>query len=405
MSQASQNTCPICSSSQWQTFFEVLSVPVFCNILWPEKLAAQRCNRGDLRLNFCSNCSFIGNIAFDPDHLDYAQTYENALDFSPRFQTYAHSLATQLIEQHDLHHKTILEIGCGKGEFLLLLCELGDNRGIGFDPTYIPLEEHGWANEKIQFIQDYYSEKYIEYQNDFVCCRHTLEHIPQPTQLLNILSNNLKKTIQSQANPGIFFEVPNALDTFSRSAIWDIIYEHCCYFSPVALTYAFSSCGFKVEQVTEEFQGQFLCLEAHLGEPTTTLTKVQQQQVSQLVQDIKQFTIRFNQTLEIWQEKLRQFSQNHQKVVLWGAGSKGVTFLNFLKVESSVQSPIEYVVDINPRKQGMYVAGTGQKIVSPEFLQEYQPDIVIIMNPIYKDEIQKMLTDLGVQDCSLTIGF
>jgi len=53
-------------------------------------------------------------------------------------------------------------------------------------------------------------------------------------------------------------------------------------------------------------------------------------------------------------------------------------------------------VDINPRKQGMYVAGTGQKIVPPEFLRDYQPDVVIVMNPIYEGEIRQMVADWGL---------
>jgi hypothetical protein len=56
---------------------------------------------------------------------------------------------------------------------------------------------------------------------------------------------------------------------------------------------------------------------------------------------------------------------------------------------------IEYVVDINPRKQGMYLAGTGQQIVAPEFLRSYSPDLVIIMNSIYRDEISAQLREMG----------
>ncbi len=45
-------------------------------------------------------------------------------------------------------------------------------------------------------------------------------------------------------------------------------------------------------------------------------------------------------------------------------------------------------MDLNPNKQGNYIAGTGQKFVSPEFLSEFNPDSVIVMNPIYAKEIQ-----------------
>jgi hypothetical protein len=57
---------------------------------------------------------------------------------------------------------------------------------------------------------------------------------------------------------------------------------------------------------------------------------------------------------------------------------------------------IQWVVDINPRKQGTFVAGTGHAIVGPEALQDARPDAVLIVNPVYSDEIAGMLTDLGV---------
>jgi hypothetical protein len=57
---------------------------------------------------------------------------------------------------------------------------------------------------------------------------------------------------------------------------------------------------------------------------------------------------------------------------------------------------IEFVVDINPRKQGGYVPGMGQKIVSPDFLREYRPHVVIVMNPVYTDEIKEMVRSIGI---------
>ena len=78
--------------------------------------------------------------------------------------------------------------------------------------------------------------------------------------------------------------------------------------------------------------------------------------------------------------------------MLWGSGSKGVAFLNTL----AGAELIEYVVDINPYKHGKFMAGTGQEIVAPERLRDYRPDVVIAMNPIYLNEIQRSLDELGV---------
>ena len=385
-------SCPVCNSSQVGIFFEMLNVPIFCNVLWSEQEAAKNCAKGDIRLVFCSDCGFIYNTAFDPTRLDYCPDYENSLDFSPRFQEYAQSLAKRLIQRHDLHQKKIIEIGCGKGDFLVLLCELGENYGVGFDPSYIEHSEvSNSARDRVQFVQDVYSEAYRDYQGDLICCRHTLEHIANPKTLLNGLRNTLK----DDGNIPIFFEVPNAIDTFQRMAIWDIIYEHCSYFSPVSLSYIFTQCGFQVKEIAEEFQGQFLTLEATKSNQKLekiTLNQKEIDAVKAFSQDIALFRETFNQKLLSWQKILKRISDQGQRAVAWGAGSKGVTFLNLIKQPAS----INYIVDINPRKYGKYIAGTGQQIVSPEFLSDYQPDVVIIMNSIYQDEIKQQVRELGV---------
>ena len=82
-----------------------------------------------------------------------------------------------------------------------------------------------------------------------------------------------------------------------------------------------------------------------------------------------------------------------KKAVIWGGGSKGVAFLTSLQIHEE----IPYAVDINPFKHGTFMAGNGQEIVGPEFLREYRPDVVIVMNPIYCDEIKRDLEKLGVQ--------
>lgn len=379
-------SCPACSSSSFEIFFELQDMPVFCNILWTEKKAASNCSKGNIKLAFCSECGFIGNIAFDPAKLDYTEDYECSLDFSPRFQSYARSLAEDLVERYQLKNNKIIEIGSGKGDFLVLLCQQGNNYGIGFDPTYVYRPQHD--QHEVEFIQDYYSEHHAHYQGDFIVCRHTLEHIPNPTIFLTTLRQNIGEFSQTK----IFFEVPNALDTFQNLAVWDIIYEHCCYFSAVSLSNAFINCGFQVTNTREEYQGQFLCLEAVPSKDTQDLGTSQAEALLKLKSDIASFNTKFKQKITFWNKKLTEIVSKSQRVVLWGAGSKGVTFLNILKE----QQQIEYVVDINPHKKGKYIPGTGQQIVAPEFLIDYQPDIVIIMNPIYQDEIRRMLAQMSL---------
>ena len=398
--------CPVCDGSSANAFIELLNLPIYCNLLWDDRQAARDCPKGDIRLVFCDRCGAITNTAFDSSKLGYSQAYENSLHYSSRFQAYAQELAQRLIEKHDLHNKTIIEIGCGKGDFLVSLCELGNNSGIGFDNSYAERTEHQALGSQVKFIQDFYSEKYAEYQGDLVCCRQVLEHIQQPADLLEPLYNTLSVSKDSPAekpsSTAVFFEVPNALYTFGNMMIWDIIYEHCTYFTPVSLTYAFNSAGYKTNAVTEEFGGQFISIEAYPQAKTTVSAPqpipVDTKALAELATDIARFETRFRAQKEQWQASLSEIFEQGKKVVIWGSGSKGVTFLNLL----NLQNEVEYAVDINPRKHNKFIPGTGQKIVPPDYMAVYQPDIVIVMNPLYQQEIQETLSQMNLHSQLLT---
>jgi len=320
--------------------------------------------------------------------MEYTQDYENSLHFSPRFQGYAESLAARLIERYDLHGKDIIEIGCGKGDFLRLLCELGGNRGVGFDPSYVPEQNDNATAGRITFIRDFYSERYASYKADLICCRHVLEHIQFPRDFLT----SVRRSIGNRLGTGVFFEVPNVLFTLRDLGIWDLIYEHCSYFSSSSLSHLFRACGFDVCDLTEAYEGQFLSIEALPGEGLTDPTRDPRDDLEEMAHDVATFGDKYRSKAQVWRRNLERIASTGQRAVIWGAGSKGVTFLNAL----ATQGQIAYAVDINPRKQGMYLAGTGQQVVPPEFLRDYQPDVVIVMNPIYQREIQHITEGLGL---------
>jgi SAM-dependent methyltransferase len=383
--------CPVCGAKRWKIFFQISDVPVYCNVLWKSKESALNCPKGDIVLAFCPVCTYIANVAFEPNRLEYTPAYENSLHFSPYFQDYAMHLAKYLIERYNLYGKDIIEIGCGKGYFLKLLCQLGNNRAVGFDPAYIE-EKSDALKGQVKFIRDFYSDRYAKYKGDLVVCRQTLEHIHNPKGFLKML-----RYVIGNRNTQVFFEVPNSLKIFQKLFIWDIIYEHCSYFTPASLSLTFSSAGFHVCEIAEEFEGQYLCIYAvpkHKSDKDYDYKSSSETCWS--LHEIATFASRFKNKVRRWKEKLDRFVGNGQRVVVWGAGSKGVTFLNIFRDYQQ----IEYAVDINPLKQGMYIAGTGQQIVSPEFLREYRPDAVIVMNPAYKSEIRDFIDIIG-QRCKI----
>jgi SAM-dependent methyltransferase len=390
-----QQYCPVCHHDDMTDFIELKDLPIHCNLLWPSREAAQQAPKGDIRLGFCQVCGMIYNRSFDPSRMQYTQAYENSLFFSPHFQAYAQEQAAQLIERYQLRDKNVLEIGCGKGEFLSLLCQGGQNRGVGFDPSYDGRSADSGMRENITIIRDFYSEAYAEYAADFICCRQVLEHLRHPCDFLW----QLRRTIGDRRDTVVFFEVPNVLYTLQDLGIWDIIYEHCSYFSAPALTRLFQATGFTVLQAYPAFDGQYLCLEAIPVAEDALSGAAVPEKLGRILGDVVAFGENYRNKVKTWNGRLSRLFAAGNRIVVWGAGSKGVTFLN--AIENGER--IHCVADVNPHKQGKYVAGTGQEVVSLEEIARLRPDTILVMNPIYKDEIWAKMSELGVDAESMVV--
>jgi SAM-dependent methyltransferase len=384
--KSQKSHCPVCDSVATEGLIEIPDVPVFCNLLLPNHTKALDADKGEIHLLFCHTCGHLYNGEFDPNRMQYHPGYENPLHYSPTFQSYLVELAQRLVSLYDLYGKDIIEIGCGQGEFLRLLAEMGPNRCTGFDPSADPQRiEQGARSNRLIVIQDYFSERYADYRADFIACRQVLEHIAGPRQLLK----SIQRALDGRDNPVLFVEVPNAMFTLQQFGIWDLIYEHCSYFTTLSLSRLLVEAGFKSLKITETFGGQYLCSEAQVSADKNLFTpEPAALTMEELKKQVQVFADKYRKTISAWQEILARLQQSGPKPVIWGAGSKGVTFLNVLKINDA----IDYVIDLNPSKQGMYIPGTGQRIVPPEWLPEIQPQAVIVMNPLYMTEIQKMIT-------------
>src|SRR3954454_17496430 len=134
----SRTACPACDSVDLEGFHSQKGIPTNSCLLLADARAAVDYPRGDLTLQFCRACGFIFNSSFDQSLARYESSYEETQAYSPRFQDFARELAQDWIDRHDLSGKSVLEIGCGKGEFLVHLVEQGAGRRVGIDPGVHP---------------------------------------------------------------------------------------------------------------------------------------------------------------------------------------------------------------------------------------------------------------------------
>jgi 2-polyprenyl-3-methyl-5-hydroxy-6-metoxy-1,4-benzoquinol methylase len=369
-------------------FYTVRSVPASSCILIPTREEALGYPTGDISLGFCPSCGFIANLDFNPGLVEYTDRYEGTQSFSPTFTAFHAELARRLIDRYGLRGKDIVEIGCGQGEFLSLICEIGGNRGVGYDPGYRGAESVPGSGNRVNFVKDDFSEKHKGTRADFVCCKMTLEHISKPLAFIRMLRRSL------DGNPGaaVFFQVPDVSRILESWAFEDVYYEHCSYFAPVSLARLFVKNGFDVLHVGTEYDGQYLTIEAKVSGSHNEATPLSGDDIRALERLVDAFPEGVEKRIASWKRTIGDLVGMGKRVVLWGSGSKASAFT----IRPGLSRELRFVVDINPRKHGYYMAGTGQRIVPPEFLQSYRPDAVIVMNGVYREEIRKDLAGIAV---------
>ncbi|MDO9207219.1 MAG: class I SAM-dependent methyltransferase [Sulfuricurvum sp.] len=347
--------CKICDSVELSTLYQIESLPLFQNKVYETQTIAVEQKTVPVLLCQCQECGFVFNSVFDNSHMDYDDNYQNEQNYSGTFVQHLHDVAAFLTTQ-GLKEKNIVEIGCGKGYFVELLEKNGFQNVTGFDPAY------EGNNPKI--IKDYFGPKYLSLDADLIIMRHVLEHIEHPFDFLSHIKNACSEKTK------ILIEVPDFQWIVDNKAFWDIYYEHCNYFDR-----DFLKSFFKNTVLKNMFDGQYLLALADIN----TLQKPYS--AHHYAPNL------FDST----SNAIAAFLQTHQKNIIWGASSKGVTMLNLLDKDKKY---VEYCIDINPKKQNKFIAATGHKIFSPEILKGEEEEMnVIVANQNYFEEITGMYKD------------
>ena len=385
-------TCQSCGSDDTRVFYSVDQIPVHSCLLMPTEREAIEYPKGDMRLAFCEACGFIQNSAFDASVHEYSTRYEETQAFSPRFQSFVDELVDRYDTMFGLAGKSVLEIGCGKGEFLVRMCEVGGCDGIGIDPGYRPERTTAQTNSRLQFIQDFYSEQYTHLQADLVICRHTLEHIRPTHDFMSMV----RRSIGERPATAVCFELPDIERILEDRGFWDVYYEHCSYFSRGSLARLFRTTGFDLVALDRVYDDQYILIDAHPrpaergacdAEPLP-----QESDLGRLRELVQAFETELPATLAKWAQVFTEAKRLGKKTAIWGSGSKAVAFLTSLGLGDQVDA----VTDINPYRQGMFMPGTGHRIVPPADLAELRPELVVAMNPIYLEEIGADLREMGL---------
>lgn len=369
--------CPVCSSNNLREIVILKHIPVHIGTFYATLEEAQAAQKGSLRLMGCLACGHAFNQCFSPDLIAYDTDYDNSLFFSEYFRGFAQQVCKRLSLNYDFAGKRILEIGCGFGDFLHLLCDLNGAAGVGYDPS-LPVSTRN--TERIRFIKDALNPKKDQDSYDGIVCRHVLEHLVDPAALAADIAVAASRKPQTV----VYLEVPNFDYTLRETAVWDLIYEHCQYFTASSFTYLMKQAGFETLDLYETFGGQYLAGEFHwIGNSKVDIgNEIPWEAIW------NRFSTAATEKINTWRKGVKEMGPS----AAWGAGAKGVSFLFHV---DDIQS-IPWIVDINPRKEGLFVPCSGQQVISSNGLISRPVENIFLMNRIYYSEVENLVRKIGL---------
>ena len=222
---------------------------------------------------------------------------------------------------------------------------------------------------------------------DLIVANNVLAHVPA----LNDFVDGVRILL---APRGVAtFEFPHLLRLMLGIQYDTIYHEHFSYFSLLAAERVLARHGLRAFDVDElpTHGGSlrlYVCL-ADAAQPgrSKALDRVAADERAAGLEGLEAYAT-FKQRAEESKRALLEFmigaKRAGKRIAAYGAAAKGNTLLNYCGLRGDF---IDYVVDLNPHKQGRYLPGTHIPILHPDRIRETRPDYLLVLPWNLEEEV------------------
>lgn len=305
-------------------------------------------------------CRFCGLVQHALPAVPYHKDAIRAVAFSEQMRSFRLGQLQDWLEKTGLKHRRILEIGCGKGEYLTLMRAAGATQVSGLEHGRQAVE-HARA-EGLDVRQGYLDATFQSpWPTPFegFAIFSFMEHWPDLTGSLRRLHGLL-----SQGACGLV-EVPNFQFVLQSKLYSEFTPDHIFYFEPATFAMVLEMNGFAVERMDSVWHDYILSAQVTKKKPLDVSGLARQQ--AAVVAEVRAFVDRFHP----------------HEVVVWGAGHQALAVMSMAQLGTS----ISHVIDSASFKQGKYTPGSRLLIKPPHSLAQDAPKAMLIMAAAYSDEV------------------
>jgi len=325
----------------------------------------------DLAVCQCSGC---GLVQLGNDPVPYYREVIRAAAVSEEMKEFRGNQFGRFAGDFSLKGKKVIEIGCGRGEYLSLMQACGVKAyGLEYSAESAAQCVKKGLRVSKGFIQDG-TDKLNDAPFDAFFILNYLEHLPDPNSALAGIYNNLAD------NAVGLVEVPN-FDMILRNDLFsEFIGDHLFYFTRETLAAALKPNGFEIIDCKAVWHDYIISAVVKKSQATPP-GQGSYALVTGGKLDLARFYKRQARLKKEIEEYIRRFGD--KKVAIWGAGHQALAIMALMELAGK----IKYVIDSAPFKQGKYTPATHIAIVPPEALNSDPVAAVIVMAASYSDEV------------------
>lgn len=338
--------------------------------------------RYPLKVLVCETCWLAQTQDFTSADELFTPNYAYFSAFSSSWLSHCEKFVTSVTNRFKLSEKSlVVEVACNDG-YLLQYVDKLNIPCLGIEPTRATAEAA--RKKRIEVIEDFFGVSLAQTlltdnkQADLLIANNVLAHVPDINDFVSGFTTLLKPAGVAT------FEFPHLCELVSNNQFDTIYHEHFSYLSFTSVCRIFAHNGlhvFDVEQLTTHggslrVYAQRLDSKVHSvgGNVSELLMKE-----SKLGVCTSEYYSNFDANTQAIKTEFMNFlelaHESGSSVAAYGAAAKGNTLMNYCGIDSS---QIDYVVDKNPHKQGLYMPGSKIPIVDEDHLMQDKPDYIVI---------------------------